>query len=222
MFGTPKHWSRFRMWPRRQGRKACTETMLFFRLLGHKQHPKSHTRQKRPAEREVKSDGESTSHSRMACKSMKAVVPSGTSQQIQAHAHSNGQAKKATLFADLLFPSGTGGCGYIALAHGLIRNNGAQGSIYASLLLWTRVRQWPWRNAHRQRNLFQVRAEACMPRRFAERKGSSTSLEFRGAKPYMFVVTRRDVRMQVYSLNVNVHLDMYNNKKTCGICTMWH
>ena len=72
------------MRPRRQGRKACTETMLFFRLLGHKQHPKSHTRQKRPTEREVKPDGESTSHSRMACKSMKAVIPSQTSQQIQS------------------------------------------------------------------------------------------------------------------------------------------
>ena len=77
----PKHWNRFRMWPRRRGRKACTETMLFFRLLGHKQHPKSHTRQKRPTETEVKPDGASTSHSRMACKSMKV---SQTSQQIQS------------------------------------------------------------------------------------------------------------------------------------------
>ena len=46
--------------------------------------------------------------------------------------------------------------------------------------------------------------------------------ELRGAKPYMLTVTRRDVRIQVYSVNVYVHLDMYNNQKTCGICTMWH
>lgn len=129
------------MWPRRQGRKACAETMLFLGCWDTSNTPKA-----------------------------------------------------------------TGGRGYIALAPGPYSQQWRSGvniGFFASL-----------------DSCVTVAMAKCPPPDKPVAGTGRSKYELGGAKPYMLVVTRQDVPIQVYSANVYVHLDMYNNQK--NMCNLHH